>query len=1201
MGYCAQSHSSHGFRKVDSKTLCDANKLVQSILDKYIPSIHPQAPSTSEFFLALHFVSPKMAEAFLEVLLENLSSLIKKELGLYFGVEKEMRRLSSMLSTIRAMLEDAEEKQLSDRAIRDWLHKLKDAAHHLDNVLDEISTEALRLEYKGRKHGPLSKSLSSSLSSLNPKNVFFHRKIAKKMKDIKETLDEIAQEKIKFHLSEVVIEKNTQVMELRETTSIITQSQVYGRDEDKKKIVDFLTGDAFNSQDLSVYSIVGIGGLGKTTLAQLVFNDDKISSHFELKIWVCVSEDFNLKTLLKAIKGDASPDLNLELLQKQVQEKLQKKRYLLILDDVWNEEQNKWDMLKYVLACGSEGSAIIVTTRLLNVASIMGTRPPHELSNLSGDDCWSLFKERAFGMGNEERAELVPIGKEIVKKCGGVPLAAKALGGVLRFKSDEREWLYIKESKLWDLSQSENSILPTLRLSYLNLPLHLRQCFAYCAIFPKDFIIEKELLIHLWMANGYITSSGILTVEDVGDQVCHELCWRSFFQDIRRDDFGNIVRFKMHDLAQWIMAEACCFSSDYGSWDQYRIIHHLSVREAYNISEISVFSLEQLQSLRTFIHYGFRIPFMETESIDKLHSLRASYFMCLEVVPSSISFLEHLRYLNLSQGAFETLPKSICSLWNLQILNLDYCRGLQELPKNMTSLKALRHLYMRRCVSLSSIPPKMGQLTCLVTLNIYVASNKRGSLLAELKHLKLKGEIHIKHLERVTSVMDAKEANLAVKQLDGMLLSWDREGASELQENVAQILEALEPHPQLKYLWIKDYKGQYFSTWMSKPTLKYLCYVELIHCENCLQLPALGKLPSLKELRIHKMNHVRFIDDESYDDGGRTARGFKSLQRLKITQLPNLEGLSKEEGEDMFPALSRMEIAHCPKLVLPHLPCGTELLIDEAPMESISISAFSSSKPLFPNDLSKKRLFLCSINKLRGLQHLWLNNDTELTSFPNGMLQGLNFLKKLHIYRYTKLEELPSDLVHLHALQELQIGECSSLVYFPEQVLQGLHSLQTIKLIGCPKLKRLSTGFQYLTSLRDLRIERCPEVEDLPEAVPCSLQSLTLVQLSNLEPFPDWLENLTSLQSLTIYECTRLVSLPMSIQNLTSLKELEIGECPELSKRCEEETGEDWHKIAHVPNINSHGDYPRYRMTPEIMINIYGRGFDRLLDRPILL
>ncbi|KAI4353299.1 hypothetical protein L6164_002258 [Bauhinia variegata] len=747
-----------------------------------------------------------MAEALLEVLLGNLNSLIQKEFGLFFGFKKEKKKLSSILTTICAVLEDAEEKQLSDRAIRDWLHKLKDAAHHLDDVLDEISTEALRLEYHNLKNGPSRKSMSSFLSSLHPKNVMFCRKIAEKMKDIRETLDEIAQERSNFHLSKL---------------------------------------------------------------------------------------------------------------------------------------------------CAS--------------------------------------------------------------------------------------------------------------------------------------------------------------------------------------------------------------------------------------------SLHQLQSLRTYmlIRYGYRVTAPELE---KLRSLRALYFRGLKEVPSSINLLKHLRYLNLSEGAFKTLPKSICSLWNLQILNLDKCVNLQELPEKIRCLKALRHLHMRECNSLSGTSPEMGQLTCLITLNLYVASSKRGSLLAELKHLKLKGEIHIKHLERVKSVMDAKEANLAAKQLDGMLLSWDRDGTSELQENVEQILTALEPHPQLRYLWIKEYKGEYFPTWISSPTLKYLSYIELFHCENCLQLPALGKLPSLKELRIYKMNHVRFIDDESYDDG-RTTRGFQSLQHLVITHFPNLERLSKEEGEGMFPSLSTLQIAKCPKFSFPHLPSVTDLVTDGDPYYCNSKYRMAPSSLQSSDDLSTKRVHLCSINKLHGIQRLSLSNDEELSSFPDKMLRDLNCLKILQIYKYSKLEALPADVVHLHALQELQIYGCHSLIYFTEQILQGLHSLQILKLIECGKLRRLSAGFQYLSSLKDLTIDSCSEIDDLVEAlqhVP-SLQSLTIASFPNLEPFPDWLESLTSLQSLIIHDCRRLVSLPTSIQCLTSLKLLVIDEYSELSKKCEEEVGEDWYKIAHVPNIKRVYSSPT-RTYCIILINVYGRG-----------
>ncbi|MCI11344.1 NBS-LRR resistance protein, partial [Trifolium medium] len=188
----------------------------------------------------------------------------------------------------------------------------------------------------------------------------------------------------------------------------------------------------------------------------------------------------------------------------------------------------------------------------------MGTCQAHNLFGLSDNECWLLFKQYAFGHDREERAELVTIGKEIIKKCGGLPLAAQALGGLMRSRSGEKEWLEIKESKLWSLSD-DNSILPVLRLSYVHLTPALKQCFSFCAMFPKDTEINKEELIHLWMANGFISSRENLEAEDVGNMIWNELCQKSFFQDIKIIGFTGDIFFKMHDLvhdlAQSIMGQ----------------------------------------------------------------------------------------------------------------------------------------------------------------------------------------------------------------------------------------------------------------------------------------------------------------------------------------------------------------------------------------------------------------------------------------------------------------------------------------------------------------------------------------------------------------------------------------------------------------------------------------------------------------------
>ncbi|WJX58287.1 hypothetical protein P8452_43757 [Trifolium repens] len=235
-------------------------------------------------------------------------------------------------------------------------------------------------------------------------------------------------------------EMTVEVAEWRQTSSIIAEPKVYGREDDKEKIVEFLLNQARDSNSLSVYPIVGLGGVGKTTLTQWVYNDQRVSSNFHTKLWVCVSEAFSVNRILCSIiesitkvKCDA---LDLDVIQRKVQDLLQGERYLLVLDDVWNKNQElefgltqeKWNKLKAVLSNGSKGSSCLVSTRDEVVALIMGTCQAHHLYGLSENECWLLFKQYAFGHDREERVELVEIGKEIAKRCKGLPLAAQALG-----------------------------------------------------------------------------------------------------------------------------------------------------------------------------------------------------------------------------------------------------------------------------------------------------------------------------------------------------------------------------------------------------------------------------------------------------------------------------------------------------------------------------------------------------------------------------------------------------------------------------------------------------------------------------------------------------------------------------------------------------------------------------------------------------
>ncbi|KAH0646761.1 hypothetical protein KY290_034406 [Solanum tuberosum] len=989
-----------------------------------------------------------MAEALLQVVLDNLTSFLKGELVLLFGLQNEFQKLSSIFSTIQSVLEDAQEKQFNDKPLENWLQKLNVATYEVDDILDEYKTKATLFS-------------QSAYGRYHPKAIPFRHKVGKRMDQVMKTLDAIAEERRNFHLQEKIIERQAA---RRETGSILTEPQVYGRDKEEDEIVKILINNVSNAQQLSVLPILGMGGLGKTTLAQMVFNDQRVTEHFHPKIWVCVSDNFDEKRLMKTIIGNierSSLDIeDLASLQEKLQELLNGKTYLLVLDDVWNEDQQKWDNLRAVLKVGASGASVLTTTRLEKVGSIMGTLQPYELSNMSQEDCWLLFMQRAFGHQEEINPNLVTIGKEIVKKCGGVPLAAKTLGGILRFKREEREWEHVRDSEIWNLPQDESSILPALRLSYHHLPLDLRQCFVYCAVFPKDTEMVKENLIAIWMAHGFLLSKGNLELENVGNEVWKELYLRSFFQEI--DVKSGKTYFKMHDLIHDLATSL--FSANTSS---------------SNIREINVKSYTHMMSI------GFAkvvSPYSYSLSLEQLVSLRVLNLSYSELkkLPSSIGDLVHLRYLNLSGNPIHRLPKQLCKLQNLQTLDLQYCTLLCCLPKKTSKLGSLQNLLLDKCYDLISMPPWIGSLTCLRTLDCFVIGKRKSCQLGELRNLNLYGSVAITHLERVKKDTEAKEANLSGKMnLHSLSMSWDDDEPHRDESEEVKVLEALKPHPNLKSLEIIGFRGFRLPEWMNHSVLRNVVSITIRGCENCSFLPPFGELPCLESLVLHKGSaEVEYVEEEviDVDSGFPTRIRFPSLRKLTVAKFRNLKGLLKKEGEEQFPVLEEVEIEQCPVFVIPTLSSVKKLEI----AREADATGFRS------------------ISNLRDLTSLYISDNEEATSLPEEMFKNLANLKDLTISEFKNLKKLPTSLATVNALKSLKIECCGALESLPEEGLEGLTSLTELSLQYCEMLKYLPEGLQHLTALTSLTVEGCPEVE----------------------------------------------------------------------KRCEKGIGEDWHKIAHIPNLH---------------------------------
>ena len=321
--------------------------------------------------------------------------------------------------------------------------------------------------------------------------------------------------------------------------------------------------------NVSVIAICAMGGMGKTTLAQLVYNDKRVVENFDSRIWVCMSEDFNILKLAKEIlnpspAGRIIDNLSMDQVQATVRNTIKGKKFLLVLDDVWNEDRSKWFEMRDLLKGGAERSKIIVTTRIENVAFMMYTGHFRGIEVLPKDDCLSLLLRWAFNEGEEKKyPKLIEIGKEIVEKCKGVPLVVKTLGSLLYLKSAERDWIFIRDSEIWKLEQKDNDILPALRLSYNHLPSYLKPYFAYCSLYPKGHIYNSIDLTQCWMANGLLQKSNRSNqeFEDIGRQYVDELLSRSLIQKVC--DAGNFITFKMpdivHDLSLYVAQSDHCF------------------------------------------------------------------------------------------------------------------------------------------------------------------------------------------------------------------------------------------------------------------------------------------------------------------------------------------------------------------------------------------------------------------------------------------------------------------------------------------------------------------------------------------------------------------------------------------------------------------------------------------------------------------
>ncbi|KAG7942217.1 hypothetical protein I3843_16G089900 [Carya illinoinensis] len=1162
-----------------------------------------------------------MAEFILSAFLEVLSDQLIKgspellKFARQEGLRKQLDKWGETMKRIRDVLDDAEEEQQTKDTVKAWLDDLRDLAYDVEDILDEFATEALQRKLMaGESQASASKVrnlVPACCSSLTPRAVKTKFRLRSKIEEINTRFKDLVTQKDQLHLKENSSPRPNKRRERSPSTSLVTADDIYGREEVKEAVLQLLVSekhsDASNKVP-NVIPIVGMGGIGKTTLAQLVYNDKKVESFFNFKAWACVSEDFDVaavtKTILQSSISENCEGRDLNWLQEKLKEQLRGKKFLVILDDVWNENYNDWTRLQAPFKVGTPGSSIIVTTRIQGVSSLMGTIKvePFQLAELSNEACLSIFTRHALDARDfSAHPNLKDIGEEIVSKCKGLPLAVKTIGGVLRGTQDRNEWEKVLKNKIWDIPVKESEIPTSLMVSYDNLPSHLKRCFAYCSILPKDYKFEEKDVVLLWMAEGLIQPrQDEEEMEDLGKEYFRNLLSRSFFQKSRNI---NESRFLMHDLindlAQSVAGDTCFRMEDRVGGTQNGDIpkkarHSSYLGSIYDVTKkFEVFSKHT--SLRTFLplmlpypgycNLAHHVPF---ELAPKLRCLRVLSFKgyCITELPDSIGDLKHLRYLNLSETRIRLLPESITRLCNLQTLLLKNCFCLKKLPSMFQNLVNLRHLNIKGADSLEGMPMQIGKLTCLQTLSNLVLGKDSCSRIKELGPLKhLRGKLCISRLENVIEPKDAKDAELIKKmKISELWLKWSRD-IDESRDTTSdlEVLNGLQPHDALKELRITNYSGTRFPNWLTPPSL-----------------PPLGKyLPSLKNLWIEGMRNVKSVGSEFC--GG-------NLETLRFEDMKEWEHWSPCEE---FPNLRELYLRKCPKLLgkLPNnLPLLNKVEIIDCAQLVVSISCFPDkckfniegsegvvcgSKVTFKSIKFDRSLSPVSdMEGLAELEELTIVNCEELTTLwsdnMGSLPHDLPFIRVLKICICPKLVSLVAEEVDQESLQlriqSIDIWNCIALESLPKALMYNNTCLHSITIHHChslthfarshlpPTLKRLqildcksmrnlvedddndtnnnSTCSSGITSLlEELEVCYCPSLESLTSSgeLPATLRELIIHGCPKLESVAKSFHHNSSLTYVSIRHCENL-QLLNGIYNLTSLQRLEIRYwyCPSI-------------------------------------------------------
>ncbi|KAL5547635.1 hypothetical protein UlMin_002866 [Ulmus minor] len=875
-----------------------------------------------------------MAETFLNPIIELLLRFLAKEIKASKGLCKKVESLKLELEIIQPFLRDAEAKSergdVSD-AVKAWMKQVRQAAEGIEDVIDDY-------RYQCGFSGLLGqiKSCKSRFS------------IASKIDDLKDFLHRIKETGQAFGL----------------TGSLDSSSRITGDEQEDEFVDAYLMWEKLKgmlvegTSSRQIISLVGQGGIGKTTLARMVYKDEEVRKHFDCQAWITVSQLYNTKEIIKKMRRDVfltvagsagEENSTMEELIQHLNEYLETKRYVVILDDIWQMEF--WEKIKYALPNNNNGSRIIVTTRNDGIAESCRESSCDHIENLqswSKEQRWELFCKKAFRSEPENCCPevLKEMSYEIVRKCHGLPLAIAAIAGLLSCKNKaEYEWKRVVDNLSYEFKENPRlaKVSNILSLSYHDLPHQLKPCFLYFGVFQEDCLIDGRGIQQLWIAEGFVEAKKDKTSMQVAEEYLHELINRNmvsfefddriflgkscYVHDMMRDFIlsrQNLLNFsQIIDENELVVGESKCRRlSILGNMEKaLQVVKHMGVRSLFvlNLSE------EVSKSSLVTVFENFKL-------LKILHLVDVP----LHVLPKEVGNLICLKHLNLKGTKIQKLPKSIGKLRDLQYLNISNTL-VHNLPKSIGKLRNLKNLFLFNS-RVRELPVKINKFPNLQQLGSYFIIEKIGYSINSWTGLKIQGEVGCLHnLETILMIEEDSGGASLIKDLD-KLRKLRKLGISKLtREDGRKLGSSLKKMQYLENLYllaINEDEVLDLAPICPPPTLSFLslhCRLENIPCwiSNLWNLQSLHLFFS--RLTDEPLKHLKnlpnlvvltlfgaYDGEELHCEEG----GFRKLKKLSLRDLNGFNVVKMDVGT--LPQLESLDLGPCPQLK--ELPYGIECL-----------------------------------------------------------------------------------------------------------------------------------------------------------------------------------------------------------------------------------------------------------------------------------